>query len=63
MFNLPYDYCSIMHYGTPARNCKLTPDSPVNCYTKGVHNTTIGQRIGLSPLDKEAIRRRYGCRG
>ena len=60
---LPYDYCSIMHYPTHNRECNLYPRNPFECYNKGVRTTTIGQRIGLSPLDMETIRRTYGCRG
>ena len=62
-FGLPYDYCSIMHYSNIPINCQLVPRENVECNIKGEDSDTIGQRKGLSPLDKETIRRRYNCRG
>ena len=72
MFNLPYDYCSIMHYGnvdgTPYGGCYVIPKtvdfrSPVDCTIKGQHFDNVGQEVGLSRRDKETIRRRYSCLG
>ncbi len=43
--------------------CLVDATKPVQCEIKGQSISEIGQRIGLSPLDKETIRRRYNCRG
>ena len=43
--------------------CHVKATKPVQCEIKGQPITEIGQRIGLSPMDKETIRRRYNCRG
>ena len=69
-FQLPYDYCSLLHYGNPGGSdlpvsgCLVIPKIlPVDCTIKGQHFDNVGQTIGLSRWDKETIRRRYNCRG
>ena len=64
---LPYDYCSLMHYGnvdgTAYAGCYVIPKENVDCNIKGQHFDNVGQIAGLSRWDKETIRRRYSCRG
>ena len=72
-FGLPYDYCSVTHagkydyHGQPSPSsgqpCWIKTLNEVNCVVNGNHVIQIGQRFGLSDLDKETIRRRYNCRG
>ena len=54
----PYDYGSIMHYTTDAFSRTGRP----TIITK-VPNTPIGQREGLSALDRAAITQLYGAAG
>ena len=72
-FGLPYDYCSVTHagkydyHGQPSPSsgqpCWIKTLNEVNCVVNDNHVIQIGQRFGLSDLDKETIRRRYNCRG
>ena len=63
-YDVGYDYCSVMHYGSlNAIGCRLTPTHSVVCNVKGRHITEIGQRLGLSDLDIEEINKRYSCDG
>jgi hypothetical protein len=54
----PYDYSSVMHYGTHAFSKAGRPT-----IVPKVSNAPIGQRDGLSPLDKAAIAELYGAGG
>ena len=56
--SVPYDYGSVMHYGTHAFARGYGPTiSPRNASA-----VIIGQRHGLSPLDIEKINRLYECK-
>ena len=64
-----------MHYGEPDgshfNGCYIKPKQTVDCtitflldnFIVQRHFDNVGQVVGLSPLDKETIRRRYSCRG
>merc|ERR1712227_998219 len=62
-YDVSYDYCSVLHYGSNQGYCKITPKSwkTVSCTIKGHPVTEIGQRIGLSEKDIEEINKRYQC--
>ena len=62
-YDVSYDYCSVLHYGSNQGYCKITPKSwkTVSCTIKGQPVTKIGQRIGLSEKDIEEINKRYQC--
>ncbi|KAM6945898.1 high choriolytic enzyme 1-like [Aplochiton taeniatus] len=55
--NTPYDYSSVMHYGSTAFSINgrdtITPIPN--------RNVEIGQRRGLSPIDIQRIKRLYNC--
>lgn len=53
----PYDYGSVMHYGTHAFARGYGP----TITPKDSSATIIGQRSGLSPIDIEKINRLYQC--
>ena len=60
-----------MHYSSPTidqknslNKCQIVPKKPLVCNNiKGNPVRLLGQRFGLSKLDKETIRRRYNCPG
>lgn len=63
-YNLPYDYKSVMHYGSnyfgikdPITNIRKTTIKTNDTSKQGL----IGQRIGVSNLDIELVRRMYDC--
>ena len=68
-YGLPYDHCSLMHYGNVdgtafIGQCYVIPKDVVpDCTIKFQHFDNVGQRVGLSRWDKEAIRRKYSCLG
>ena len=53
----PYDYSSVMHYGTHAFAKGYAP----TILPKDGSSSIIGQRNGLSELDLEKINRLYSC--
>eukprot|EP00931_Biecheleriopsis_adriatica_P060394 TRINITY_DN3626_c1_g2_i1.p1 TRINITY_DN3626_c1_g2~~TRINITY_DN3626_c1_g2_i1.p1 ORF type:complete len:1392 (-),score=233.38 TRINITY_DN3626_c1_g2_i1:89-3712(-) len=53
----PYDFDSIMHYGIFTGMHTL----PLRSNGKGVHDSRVGQRRGLSPLDVVQLRDMYQC--
>jgi hypothetical protein len=59
-FGTPYDYASIMHYGTYgfAKNPRWPVMTPKPQFAKG---TWMGQRSALSRLDVLRVQRLYGC--
>ena len=53
----PYDYSSVMHYGTHAFARSYGP----TIVPKDSSSSIIGQRKGLSEIDIEKINRLYSC--
>ena len=63
-YDMDYDYCSILHYPEGIiERCKITPIKPITCTVKGQKIYEIGQRLGLSEVDKVEINKRYSCEG
>ena len=60
-YDVSYDYCSVLHYGSGQGYCKVSPRYRVECTIKGQKVTDIGQRIGMSDKDIEEINKRYKC--
>ena len=63
-YNLPYDYKSVMHYGSNDFGIKdpITNIRKTTIKTKdSSKQDLIGQRIGVSNLDIELVRRMYDC--
>ena len=60
-YDVSYDYCSVLHYGSGQGYCKVSPRYKVDCTIKGQKVTDIGQRIGMSDKDIEEINKRYKC--
>ena len=54
--NTPYDYGSLMHYGSTAFSINNSPT--IEPIQPGV---TIGQRSNLSSIDIQAVRLLYNC--
>ncbi len=60
VFNLPYDYTSIMHY--PSNAFAINPNIPTMVPLQpGVDLVDITERPSLSSSDITAIRKLYGC--
>ena len=60
-YDVSYDYCSVLHYGSGQGPCKVPSRYKVDCTIKGQKVTNIGQRIGMSDKDIEEINKRYKC--
>ncbi|EYB91127.1 hypothetical protein Y032_0210g2142 [Ancylostoma ceylanicum] len=58
-FGLPYDTGSVMHYGP--FGFAADPYTPTIRTLERIQQSTIGQRIGPSFLDFQAINAAYGC--
>lgn len=60
---IPYDYTSIMHYGSYSTcvNCTRPVMSPIGCGSKCPAMGDIGQRVGLSELDVDQVEYMYSC--
>jgi hypothetical protein len=54
--NTPYDYASVMHYGSDAFSLNGSPT--IEPIEPGVQ---IGQRVWMSPIDMEEVRLFYNC--
>ena len=56
LLDLPYDYGSVMHYGD--KGFSIDGSKTIVVKQPGA---TIGQRVNLSPIDDQEIRKYYGC--
>ncbi|KAM5138221.1 embryonic protein UVS.2-like [Mantella aurantiaca] len=56
--NIPYDYTSVMHYGSKTF---VNTSGQMSIVPKPNPNITIGQRTGLSSLDVKRINLLYNC--
>ena len=54
---LPYDYGSVMHYEGNA----FTSNGQPTIIAKRNITSTLGQRVGMSPIDISEVQRYYGC--
>ncbi|XP_069481463.1 astacin-like metalloendopeptidase [Ambystoma mexicanum] len=58
LLGLPYDYNSVMHYGSTAYSNTSGQDTII---PKPVKDVNIGQRVGFSGLDVAKINKLYNC--
>ncbi len=60
VFNLPYDYYSVMHY--PSNSFAINPNIPtITPKQSGVVLTDLTKKSSLTASDIQAIRKLYGC--
>ena len=55
----PYDYDSVMHYGSRA----FSMNGRVTIAAKGNPSRQLGQRRGFSAIDKKQLNKLYKCKG